>query len=324
MITALLIHHVNGQTVKILTSGTKTSLRGLSVVTNKIIWASGSNGKVTKSNDGGKTWQWFTVKGFEKSDFRDIEAFNDSTAIIIAIDAPAYILKTTNSGLTWTIVYKNETKGMFLDAMDFVDDKHGVVVGDPIDGYFFIARTNDGGETWKEVSINERPVADSGEACFASSGTNIQMINKSHFALVSGGLSAHLFLNNKKLNLPILQGKESTGANSIAVKTKRKIIVVGGDFNHKDSTYKNCYITKNAGKSWHSPKISPSGYRSCVLHITKNNWITCGLNGVDFTHDNGRTFTRISGENFHVCALSKHRKEVFLAGNSGKIGFFSK
>ncbi len=312
-------YFVNAQAVKVLTSGTKTSLRGLSVVTDKIIWASGSNGTVAKSSDGGETWTWLTIKGFEKKDFRDIEAFNDSTAIIMAIEEPAYILKTTNAGVTWKTVYENEKKGMFLDAMDFVDDKHGVVVGDPINGLFFIARTNNGGETWEEDLINKKPIADSGEACFASSGTNIQMLNASTYALVSGGLSAHLFMNKRKRALPILQGKESTGANSIAFKSKKYGIVVGGDFNKKDSTKNNCFITKNRGKSWFQPKITPTGYRSCIQHISKKTWITCGLNGVDFTQDNGSTFTRISEQSFHVCGRSRFGKTTFLAGSMGKI-----
>ena len=153
IINFLILFLAEAQNIKLLTSGTKTSLRGLCVVTDKIIWASGSNGKIAKSIDGGITWQWLTVKGFEKNDFRDIEAFNDSTAIIMAVGEPAYILKTTNAGISWTTVYKNETKGMFLDAMDFLDDKNGVVVGDPINGHFFIARTTNGGETWNEIFI---------------------------------------------------------------------------------------------------------------------------------------------------------------------------
>ena len=82
----------NAQTVKLLHSGNKVSLRGLSVVDNKTIWVSGSGGTVGKSLDSGNTWKWMTVKGFEKIDFRDIEAFDKTTAIIMGITAPAYIL----------------------------------------------------------------------------------------------------------------------------------------------------------------------------------------------------------------------------------------
>ena len=115
--------------VEILTSGTKTSLRGLSVVNDNVVWVSGSNGTVGRSNNGGKNWNWFTVKGFEKTEFRDIEAFDASTAVIMGIAEPAHILKTTDGGETWRVVYENKTKGMFLDAMDFVGGEYGIVVG---------------------------------------------------------------------------------------------------------------------------------------------------------------------------------------------------
>ena len=86
-----LFQFLNAQTVKILTTGTKTSLRGLSVVSDKTVWVSGSSGTVGFKLDGGINWHWINVNGFEKRDFRDIEAFNDSTAIIMAVDKPAYI-----------------------------------------------------------------------------------------------------------------------------------------------------------------------------------------------------------------------------------------
>jgi photosystem II stability/assembly factor-like uncharacterized protein len=127
--------------VEILNTGAKTSIRGLSVVNNNVVWVSGSNGMVGKSSNAGKNWKWMTVKGFEKNDFRDIEAFDANTAIIMAIADPSYILKTTDGGDTWKVVYENKTKGMFLDAMEFRDPKNGMVIGDPVDGRFFIAKT---------------------------------------------------------------------------------------------------------------------------------------------------------------------------------------
>jgi hypothetical protein len=317
------INSIKAQTVKVLTSGTKTSLRGLSVVSNKVVWASGSNGMVARSIDAGETWQWSKVKGFEKTDFRDIEAFDAKTAIIMGIDTPAYILKTIDAGETWKIVYQNNTKGMFLDAMDFANSKIGIVVGDPINGRFFIARTNDAGNTWQEDTFDKRPVADSGEACFASSGTNIRVNTKAKYFLVSGGLSSHFFKNNIKFDLPILQGKESTGANSIAFKNSKNFVVVGGDFSSKDSTNKNCYITKDGGRSWQIPQKYPSGYRSCIEYFYGNIWITCGLNGVDISIDNGFHFNQIAKESFHVCRIVKLGKTVYFAGSNGKIGKYN-
>src|SRR5688500_789082 len=88
----------SAQTVKLLNSGSKASLRGLSVVNDDVVWVSGSGGAVGRSIDGGETFTWTTVRGYEKIDFRDIEAFDKNTAIIMGIADPAYILKTTDGG----------------------------------------------------------------------------------------------------------------------------------------------------------------------------------------------------------------------------------
>jgi hypothetical protein len=40
--------------VEILNTGVKTSIRGLSVVNNNVVWVSGSNGMVGKSSNAGK------------------------------------------------------------------------------------------------------------------------------------------------------------------------------------------------------------------------------------------------------------------------------
>jgi photosystem II stability/assembly factor-like uncharacterized protein len=88
-----------------------------------LVWASGSNGTVARSVDGGKTFEWLTVTGYEKRDFRDIEAFDANTAIIMGISEPAIILKTKDGGKSWYKVFEDSTKGMFLDAMDFLNKK---------------------------------------------------------------------------------------------------------------------------------------------------------------------------------------------------------
>lgn len=113
----LICINASAQKIKIVSSGTTTSLRGLSVVNDKIIWVSGSNGMIGKSIDSGNTWKWIQVKGFEKTDFRDIEAFDENIAVIMGVSEPAYILRTIDGGETWKLVYENKTKGMFLDAM---------------------------------------------------------------------------------------------------------------------------------------------------------------------------------------------------------------
>lgn len=310
--------------VQILTSGNGRSLRGLSVVSNNVIWVSGDKGTVGRSLNAGKNWKWITVRGFEKMEFRDIEAFDGNMAIILSVGEPGYILKTVDGGETWKTVYENHEKGIFLDAMDFVNG-HGLVIGDPIDNKVFIAETKDGGSSWNKWSSNT-PLADSGEAFFAASGTNIRLFDKGKFFLVSGGTRSRLFTENGITQLPIIQGKETTGANSIAVydegkqKGSKKIIVAGGDFNADSSAYLNCFYSNDGGSSWKAPSTPPHGYRSCIEFLSKRDILSCGLTGVDYSSDGGKTFELISKESFHVCRIAKAGSAVFLAGNNGKVG----
>lgn len=313
------------QKVELLTEGTKTSIRGLCVVNDNVIWASGSNGTVGKSIDGGKTWKWNVVKGFEKRDFRDIEAFDAATAIIIAVAEPGNILKTVDGGETWKVVYENKTAGMFLDAMEFWNEQSGIVIGDPINGRFFITRTFDEGNTWTDIPFDNRPMADSGEACFAASGTNIRALDRDEACFVSGGTKSRFFWKGKPINLPIVQGTESSGANSVAVRDRKKLkgsrhfVVVGGDFSKDTSNFKNCFITSNAGKTWKAAATPPKGYRSCVEYINKKRLITCGTTGVDVSADGGNKWQFISKTAFHVCRKAKEGNAVFLAGGNGRI-----
>src|SRR5437762_1040720 len=54
------------------TSNTTAALRGLSVVNENVVWASGTKGTFLRTTDGGATWQAGTVPGVEALDFRDV------------------------------------------------------------------------------------------------------------------------------------------------------------------------------------------------------------------------------------------------------------
>ncbi|MBE7174722.1 MAG: exo-alpha-sialidase, partial [Williamsia sp.] len=213
------------------------------------------------------------------------------------------------------------TKGMFLDAMDF-SGRYGVVVGDPIRNKMFIAYTRDGGNSWR-ASANSVTL-DSGEAFFASSGTNVKLlrVHRSLFrhAAVSGGTAAE-FIGSKKTKLAMQQGKESQGANSIAVdEPSERVVVVGGDFANDKDTSGNCVVSADFGKSWHRPQTPPGGYRSCVAFIDEKKLVACGTSGVDVSEDGGENWKPVSGESFHVCGRAKYGTAVFLAGKDGRIG----
>jgi photosystem II stability/assembly factor-like uncharacterized protein len=177
------------QHVETLQQGKRTSIRGLSVVDDSVAWISGSRGNIAITTNGGKTWAWQQVKGFEQADFRDIEAFSAKEAVIMSSGTPALILKTTDGGINWQMKYRNTDTVYFLDAMDFDNPKHGLILGDPIKNKFFLLETNDGAETWHPYK--SEPDATDGEAAFAASGTCLR-ISKGNINIVTGGPVAHL------------------------------------------------------------------------------------------------------------------------------------
>jgi len=326
VLMALLCFQSYSQQVQLLTQNKNTSLRGLSVVNDQTIWVSGSHGMVGKSTDGGTQWQWTSVKNYEGRDFRDIEAFDEQRAIIMAVDAPAVILKTIDGGKSWKLVFSDSTKGMFLDAMDFADQNHGLVIGDPINEKVFLAATDDEGENWKNLSVGSPTLAD-GEAFFAASGSNIKYLRNqkgNYEALyVSGGKKSRLWTYGSRAwsdSLPLLQGTESTGANSIASIDPLHGVIVGGDFSKAKNASDNCVLFNLSSEyQFMKPKEGPHGYRSCVIYLTKEILLCCGLNGADLSTDGGMNWKLISSDNFNTCQKAKSGNAVFLAGSQGKI-----
>ncbi len=316
LVIILFVISGKAQKLEMLHEAGKVSLRGLSIYKNTI-WVSGSAGNVGRSADGGNSWQWISVKGFENTEFRDIEAIDEQTAIIMGIGSPAHILKTTDGGKTWKLVYNNTHPTMFLDAMSFTKNGEGVVVGDPVNGRFFTASTQNG-NFWQLTNQWNLPVPNQGEAFFAASGSNL-VLKKKKYYIVSGGTVSRLFTNKKASLLPLQQGRETTGANSVVVWGKQ-IAVAGGDFarpNKNDSVFA---ISKNSGKTWKLPLLPPGGYRSSVCFVNKNTLVTCGINGIDVSVDAGKTWNNISKIGFNTCIYSKTNKVVYFVGNNSGVG----
>src|SRR5262249_19162707 len=110
-------------------------------------------------------------------DFRDVDAASDRIASILSIGAGASsrIYKTADGGAHWDLQLANSDPRVFLDAMTFRDEAHGIAFSDSVDGRFVIFVTADGGRTWDRVPADRLPPALPGEGAFAASGTNIAM-----------------------------------------------------------------------------------------------------------------------------------------------------
>jgi photosystem II stability/assembly factor-like uncharacterized protein len=313
---------LKAQSIVQLQQGKPTSIRGLSVVDDSVAWISGSKGYITITRNGGKDWTWQQVKGFEKADFRDIEAFSDKEAVIMSSGTPALILKTIDGGLNWKVKYQNPDTAYFFDAMDFADKQHGYILGDPIKNNFLLLETKDGGESWKAFS--RAPKALPGEASFAASGTCFRAI-ESKLYIATGGSNARLLtfspVNNswEYLSVPITHGKSSQGAFSLAM-GKDKMILIGGDY-AKDKSADSIlavYGLHPFTKIDNTIK-QPAVFQSCVEFIGDKVFLSTGTPGSNITTDDGKTWIKIDDTSFNVCRRAKHGKLILLAGNDGKI-----
>lgn len=321
----LLLQDVVAQKIQDLPGREGVSFRGLSVVNDRLLWVSGNKGTVGRSTDGGKSFQWMTVKGHEKRDFRDIEAFDAVTAVILAVDSPGLILRTFDGGESWQEVYRDNRSGIFLDALHFRNKDEGMAVGDPIDGKILLLRTADGGRSWQPYPT-AYPAPMEGEAFFAASGGNIVTLKKAETIFVSGGKQSRVFYAGQAFELPLKQGETSTGANAIALKHPnrkrggRHWVVAGGDFAKDKEKDGNFCFTRDGGASWQQAAAPPLGYRSGICYVRGNQLIACGTSGVDWSRDGGRNWTLISSVGYHVVQKAKDGKAVYLAGGNGRIG----
>ncbi|GGE40524.1 photosystem II stability/assembly factor-like uncharacterized protein [Pedobacter psychrotolerans] len=311
--------------LKPLNENTKTSLRGLNVVSDQVIWASGSNGSVGKTEDGGLTWQWVKPKGYEKLDFRDIEAFDQLHAIIVNAGSPAYVLKTDDGGATWTEHYKNIDSAIFLDGLGFWNKNNGIIFGDPIRGKMQLLKTTDAGKTWKDISSNLKLPLAEGEAGFAASGTTIKTLSNGKVWIASGGTVSNIYFSNNYgenwsvFKCPILQGESTTGPFSIDFYDAKNGIVVGGNYVKNKANDNNVLLTNDGGKTWKKPLTPVAGFRSAVTYLTKQILVATGTSGTDISTDSGQNWKHISDQSFNAVQKAGKGNRIIMAGEKGSI-----
>ena len=143
-------------------SNTTADLRGIHSIGGGVAWASGTDGTVLRTEDGGYVWQSCTVPpGAEKLDFRGVLAFDANTAIVMSSGKGdlSRLYKTTDGCHSWKLIFTNPyAPDGFFDAILFIDRQHGMVLSDPGPlnfspaaenaGDFHLRVTADGGAKW--------------------------------------------------------------------------------------------------------------------------------------------------------------------------------
>ncbi len=326
-------------------SHTTASLRGIHNVGGGVAWASGTNGTILRTEDGGYLWQGCaTPPGAEKLDFRAIQAFDENTAIVMSSGKGdlSRLYKTTDGCRTWKLVFTNPDNDGFWDSLDLSTNgaywakdfryAGGVVLGDPVNGFFSIFETQDGGETWhrrviakartKNFNCKTEPFPSlENESAFAASNQSLLYYTYYSFLFVTGGSHARMgYLDHfdldfsfchdyaKFIDLPLAQGSDSTGAFAVATQQRPivppfHLMIVGGDYKHPDNSNGTAvFLSERDGFRLPftpefdivKPQTPPHGYRSAVAcDATTKTWITVGPNGTDISRDDGKNWTAL-------------------------------
>jgi photosystem II stability/assembly factor-like uncharacterized protein len=140
---------------EIETSNTTADLRGIHSVGNGVAWASGTNGTVLRSEDGGYVWQSCSIPpGAEHLDFRGVQGFDANTAIVMSSGKGdlSRLYKTTDGCHTWKLVFTNPDADGFWDAL-VAGGKTLFVLGDPVNGAFVLEESHDAGVTWRVTRL---------------------------------------------------------------------------------------------------------------------------------------------------------------------------
>ncbi|MCA8943109.1 MAG: oxidoreductase [Planctomycetes bacterium] len=309
-----------------LETGVRVSLRGLSVPSPDVVWASGATGTVIRSIDAGRTWQVHQVPGAEALDFRSLHAFDANRAVLATAGTPARIYRTADGGDTFELAWESPFGSAFFDAIAFWDDRHGIAFSDPVEGAFYIVVTADAGAHWDRVPVSALPEPLLGEAGFAASGSGLRLFGMREVIVGTGGGDTARVLRSRDRgrswtvhDTPVRAGDPAAGIFSIAVRGER-VIAVGGRYLDPDLGERSAAYSTDGGVTWRPSEPMPSGYRSSVAWFDLDGRpiaVAVGRNGADVTDDLGASWRRVGSAPFQAIRSSPSGSTGFAVGAGG-------
>lgn len=307
-------------------SSTTVSLRGVSVVTSAVVWASGAGGTYLRTLDGGATWQAGTVPDAADLDFRSIYALDSDTAWVMSSGpgVKSRIYRTDDGGRHWALLYTNPDATGFLDALQFWDGRRGAVLGDPVNGRFVVLTTRDGGKSWRRRKL---PASLPDEGAFAASNSCLRVRGRREMWFASGGLSGGRVFHSSDggwhwtvAATGVRHDSAGAGIFSLAFADARHGIAVGGDYGKPAEPGGNVAVTSDAGHTWEIPVGHPAGYRSAVEYLAGHKaWIAVGTSGSDVSNDDGRTWKSFDSGAYNALGVATG-DAAWAVGPGGRIG----
>ena len=313
-------------------TGSTERFRGLAPVSAAVAWVSGTGGTVLRTADGGSTWADLSpgvVDGFDTSklQFRDIQAFSASTAVILAIGTgiDSRIYRTDDGGLTWRTTFVNAEPTAFYDCLAFFDRRNGLALSDPVDGKFRLQRTTDGGRSWSLVDPAGMPAALDGEFAFAASGTCLVTARGGNAWIASGGGAIARVLSSTDLGATWtatatpMRVSETGGIFSLAFRNPKQGVAVGGDFQAPTDGTDAAATSRDGGLTWSLARHALSGYRSGVAWLPggARSLVAVGPTGSDVSRDSGRSWSPLDSGSLDSIGCA--RGACWGSGDAGRV-----
>ena len=307
--------------MEINTTGT-SSLRAISAVDADIVWASGSQGMVYLSLDGGQTWKQSAVSGCKETEFRSLHAWDAKRALVFDISPSGRAFMTSDGGVSWTQVYSSPKEGAFFNSLTFSKELEGIAISDPIDDRVYVLKTEDGGFSWRR--LKNLPSAVEGEINFAASNTCIEYLPSGEIFIVTGGTRSRILCSFDHgeswsfTETPVMTGA-SAGLFSVSLSGSGAGVAVGGDFNDPERDGIRAIFTEDGGKHWQAAQSMPAAYRSCVISLDEDLFFATGKTGCDYSADGGKNWVYIDPAGYYAASSVPGEKILYVAGSEGRV-----
>jgi photosystem II stability/assembly factor-like uncharacterized protein len=317
-------------------SGTTERLQAISVVSERVAWASGTGGTYVRTTDGGATWHAAVVPGADSLEFRDVHAADAATAWLMSSGSgpSSRIYHTTDAGAHWTLQFINAEPEGFYDCFGFWDRRSGIAFSDNVRGVFPILRTEDGGGHWDLLSdpsapsASTAPPATSGEGAFAASGTCLVTQDSASAWIGTGaGEQARVLFTPDRgrtwqsFATPIVQGKNTQGITSIGFRDANHGFAVGGDIGTVDGFSDNVAVTSDGGRTWSlggRPPFSGAIFGAVYLPVAGPTIVAVGPNGAAFSTTEGREWSPLDSLGYWSAGFAS-ASAGWLVGPGGRI-----
>ena len=302
----------------------KASLRAIVAVSDRQVWVSGSGGVALRTLDGGK--HWTRMAGLpDDLDFRGLHTLDGRTVLLMAAGPgkKSAIYRTSDSGKTWKLVHQNEIPEAFFDGIAFYDALHGLIIGDPVDGKFFLLATSDGGATWSRL---DGPSAREGEGAFAASNTSLSTARAGLAWFATGGvLGGRVFSSDDwgrtwtPSQTTVNHDTTTAGVFSLTFHNDKHGFAIGGDYKKEKDSQSVLSETTDGGATWTELR-GPTGYRSAMV-TDGHHVIATGPAGTDYRPGPKAEWQQVPGEGFHALSLPPRGKIAWACGSKGRVAF---